>query len=212
LAILEGDYAFDRDPNAPGLAASYKVGAWFHSGSFADQRFDTAGLSLAAPASSGLPASRQHDGGAYFVLDRTVLRRAAPARQTISVFLRLSGAPSDRNAVSLYADAGIGLTGFVTSRPDDLIGLAAAVARIGSRARALDEDVRALGGPGAPVRDEEAAIELTYRSQVTPWWSLQPDLQFIRHPGGGAPPPGSTAGRHAIADALVVGVRSIIVF
>jgi len=38
-------------------SGTYKIGAWFHSGRFADQRFDTAGQSLASPLSSRRPRS-----------------------------------------------------------------------------------------------------------------------------------------------------------
>ena len=39
-----------------------------------------------------------------------------------------------------------------------------------------------------PVREFEAAIELTNSAQTTPWWMAQPGLQYIFHPtGGGAP-------------------------
>jgi porin len=212
LAILEGGYAVNQDPAATGLPASYKLGVWFHSGQFADQRFDTTGLSLASPASSGIPATHQHDGGGYLVLDQALLNETKPESRNISVFFRLSGAPSDRNPVDLYADAGITLTGFVAGRANDTLGFAVAVARISADAQSLDEDARGFTGLDTPVRDEETAFELTYRAQVTPWWSLQPDLQFIRHPGGGIAPPGSPTGTQAIPDAVVIGLRSAIVF
>jgi porin len=212
LAILEGGYAVNQDPAATGLPASYKLGLWFHSGQFADQKFDTTGLSLASPASSGIPAMHQHDGGGYLVLDQALFNETKPESRNISVFLRVSGAPSDRNPVDLYADAGITLTGFVAGRANDTLGFAVAVARIGANARSLDEDVRSFTGLDTPVRDEETAFELTYRAQVTPWWSLQPDLQFIRHPRGGVAPQGSPPGTQAIPDAVVLGLRSAIVF
>jgi porin len=212
LAILEGGYAVNQDPAATGLPASYKLGVWFHSGQFADQRFDTTGLSLASPASSGIPAMHQHDGGGYLALDQALLNETKPERRNISVFLRLSGAPSDRNPVDLYADAGITLTGFVAGRANDTLGFAVAVARISADAQSLDEDARGFTGVATPVRDEETAFELTYRAQMTPWWSLQPDLQFIRHPGGGIAPPGSPTGTQAIPDAVVIGLRSAILF
>ena len=212
LAIVEGDYAVNQGANATGLAATYKLGAWFHSGSFADQRFDTAGVSLASPLSSGIPALHQHDGGLYLVVDQAVLHQTQPDDRSISVFLRLSGAPSDRNEVSLYADAGINLKGFIAARANDVLGIAASVAKIGSRAQALDEDSRGFSGLDTPVRDAEAVIELTYRCQVTPWWTVQPDFQFIRHPGGDVPLPGNPAGTRAIPNAAVVGLRSAVVF
>ena len=46
----------------------------------------------------------------------------------------------------------------------------------------------AFGAP-APfpnVSDYEAAIELSYKLQLTAWWTLQPDFQYVFHPGGSA--------------------------
>ena len=34
-----------------------------------------------------------------------------------------------------------------------------------------------------PIRDYEAAIELTYRWELADNWTIQPDLQYIFHPG-----------------------------
>ena len=52
------------------------------------------------------------------------------------------------------------------------------------------------------VPDYEAVLELTYRAQITPWFALQPDVQWIIHPGGST----------AIDDALVVGLRAAVSF
>ena len=50
-------YADQAEP----LARIYKLGFWYDTESFADQQFDNTGLSLANPASTGIPhaASRQ---------------------------------------------------------------------------------------------------------------------------------------------------------
>ena len=55
---------------------------------------------------------------------------------------------------------------------------------------------------GLIVPDYEAIIELTYRWQIAPWWTIQPDVQLILHPGGSG----------AIGDALVIGLRSVLAF
>ena len=33
------------------------------------------------------------------------------------------------------------------------------------------------------IRQHETVIEVTYLYQITPWWSLQPDLQGVFNPG-----------------------------
>ena len=63
--------------------------------------------------------------------------------------------------------------------------IAVAYARIGNQARDLDRDFRIFGDLSHPVRSDELVLELTYQAQMTPWWTLQADLQFVIHPGGG---------------------------
>ena len=62
----------------------------------------------------------------------------------------------------------------------------------------------ALAGHAVPMPDCESALELSYQMQVAPWWILQPDIQWIFHPGArlyGAP---------TLADAAVLGLRTAI--
>ena len=138
------------------LAGSLKLGAWIHTGSFADQRIDAQGGPLAA--SGGLP--RQHRGNlaAYAVLDQELWRVPGQGGRGLSGFLRISASPSDRNQVGLYADGGFTFKGPLASRPDDLIGLGVAwgdfSADPGSRSRSRcpdgtgNSDPRLRAGPG----------------------------------------------------------------
>jgi porin len=199
----------DRDADPPG---SLKLGGWAHTGSFADQRFDTQGGLLAA----GAAAPRQHRGNAavYAVLDQQLWHVPGQLARSLNGFLRLSAGPDDRNPVDLYADGGFTFNGPFAARPDDVFGLGAAWGRISPRAQAADRDLIALTGRGMPVRDYELALELTYQWKLAANWSIQPDLQLILHPGGHvlspAASPAVTDG--AIPDALVFGVRSFLKF
>jgi porin len=132
--------------------------------------------------------------------------------QGLGVFLRLSGSPGDRNQVAFYADGGLTYKGLLPGRDDDVLGLGLAYARISGSATDRDRDARLLGNPNQPVRDFEAAIELTYRAPLTPWWTVQPDLQYIIHPGGNIANPNAPSNGRSIPDALVGGVRTTIAF
>jgi porin len=83
------------------------------------------------------------------------------------------------------------------------------VARISRDARRLDRDTRAFAATDAPLRDAEALIELTYQAHIAPWLIIEPDLQYVIHPGGHAAEP---AGPRAIPDALVAGLRTVVRF
>jgi len=92
-----------------------------------------------------------------------------------------------------------------------VLGVGAAFGRIGY-GRRLDRDQVMFTGIDRPVRDYEAVLELTYQARISPWWTLQPDLQLIAHPGGHVAPPLPASQARAIPNALVVGIRSSITF
>jgi len=61
-----------------------------------------------------------------------------------------------------------------------------------------------------PIRSGEAVVELSYRFQLTGWWQLQPDFQYIFSPAGGVANP-NTPGRRG-GDAAILGLRTAITF
>lgn len=212
FTIGELAYAVKPDKSDDRLPATYKLGAWYHAGRFDDVRFDNTSRSLADPASNGIAATHRGNYGGYVVLDQMIWRRPDTEDEGLGAFLRLSGSPSNRNVIDFYADGGLTFKGIVPSRADDILGLGIAFARVSSAARNLDSDTNAFTGSDAPRRAFEAALELTYKAQVTPWWSIQPDLQFIIHPAGNAANPASASGTEPIPNAFIIGLRSTIKF
>jgi porin len=204
LASGEGGWLFGR----PG---TLKTGFWYHSGCFDDQRSDAGGRSLADPASSGAARRRCGNAGGYAVLDLALWRVPESKERGLNAFLRFGANPADRNLIGWYLDLGATFKGPFASRANDTAGVAFGIARIGERARALDRDAVLLAGRARPVRDYEAVLELTYQLQIAPWWTLQPDLQLILHPGGNAANPRSPTGA-VIRDAIVVGMRTTMKF
>jgi len=206
IAELEHGYKL----GAAALPGRIKLGAWYHTGLFPDQRFDTLGLSLADPATSGIAASLRSGWGPYAVIDQTLLRLPGPGERSIGAFARVSGSPDDRSLISFYADAGITVKGPFASRPEDRFGIAFGYARISDRARALDRDTQVFGTPGYPLRDYEAVLEVSYKAQIAPGWTVQPDFQYIIRPGGNVPNPNDPTMTIPIRNAVVVGIRSTI--
>ena len=78
-----------------------------------------------------------------------------------------------------------------------------------SCAAVLDRDTLAIAPP-FPTRDEAVVFEMTYAAQIAPWWIVQPDLQYIVHPGGNVPNPNDPT--VAIGNAFIAGIRSTIKF
>lgn len=210
FAIGEAALASGEKGWIAGLPTTLKAGFWYHSGAFDDQRFDTAGISLADPASTGTPRRRRGNYGGYAVIDQALWRVPGSKERGLDAFLRAGANPADRNLIGWYVDAGLVAKGILDARRDDALGLAFGFARIGTAARGLDRDAVALGNMSA-ARDFEAVLELTYVAQITPWWSVQPDFQYIFHPGANAANPRDPNGA-VIRDAVVLGVRTTVKF
>jgi porin len=232
FSIYEAGWRRNQGREAKGLPGTYKLGGWYHTDTFSDPRSDMRGRSLADPASDGVPRGHAGNYGAYLVIDQALYHPAKPeaapdpkdrhkaaaagasepaeAAAPASVvgekglygFLRVSAAPGDRNAVSFYADGGLSYKGLFPTRDDDMLGVGASYTRFGDSARGASRDANFFSGVGGPTLDEEMIIEVSYQAVLAPWWSVQPDLQVILHPGGSA----------LYDDALVLGLRSILSF
>jgi porin len=215
LVIGEVQYAINQPPSNPndpkpsGLPGTYKLGFWYNSNDFADQRFDNTGLSLANPASTGIAATHRGNYSIYAVADQMVWRPSADSPQSLGVFARIMGAPGDRNLVDLGVNAGVTLKAPFKGRDNDTVGLAVGYAHISSRAQGLASD-QALVTPGYPSRSAETILEATYQYQVAPWWQVQADFQYAFRPAGGIPDPQNPSQR--VGDAAIVGVRTTIAF
>ena len=212
LVIGEAAYAFDTEPISSLLLSDVKLGGWYHTADFPDLRRDTLGRSLADPVSNGIAATHRGNFGLYLVLDKMLWRRPDTATQGLAAFLRVGEVPSNRNLISLEVDAGLTYKGLFPGRELDLLGVAASYGRIGNAARRLDQDEIRFTGIGGTIRDYEAVLEVTYQARVAPWWTLQPDFQMIAHPGGHVAPPLAASSAPPIPNALVLGLRSSILF
>lgn len=204
--FTEFSHAVNQDKDSPGLPTTYKLGGWYHTGRFNDLRFDDTGRSLADPLSSGAPRQHQGNGGIYGIIDHMLWRRPGTEDVGIGIFTRQMIAPPDRSAMPYYGEVGLTWKGMLEGRDDDVAGIAVAYGATSDRLSGRDRDANAFGTPTA-VRDHETAVELLYRAQLTPWWTVIPDVQYIIHPGGGVGLPDDAAQR--IPDALVVGLRTV---
>ncbi|MGI4856810.1 MAG: carbohydrate porin [Janthinobacterium lividum] len=192
-----------------GLPGTYKVGFWYDSDTFEDQRYDNTGLSLADPASSGVAATHRGNYSFYAVADQMIWRPNPDEARSIGVFGRVMVAPGDRNEVSMSANAGIVMKAPFPTRDNDSIGLGLAYIKIGNYAHDLDLDYRSVLGSPYGVRTSETAVELTYQYQATPWWVIQGDLQYTFNAGAGQ---NSSDATQALKNTLVLGVRTTITF
>ena len=210
--IGEVQYTINGEDKSPGLPGTYKLGAWYNSENFLDQRRNASGRSLADPTgfTPVIGANRRGDWSFYGIADQLVWREPGTKDQGIGVFARAMGAPGDRNLVNFYVDAGATWKGAIPGRNADTLGLGFALARISDAAAKLDSDIVFYTGQPYPIRRFEALLELSYQAQIAPWWQVQPDAQYLFNPNGGVPDllkPGKRVG-----DAVIFGVRTNVTF
>jgi len=104
--------------------------------------------------------------------------------------------PQGSSPVALSTEGGLVYTGLIPSRDDDKLGIAFCYAQLGSGY------INAGNADGFPGTGFEAVTELSYLMQVTPALSIQPDVQYILHPGSS----------QLYGNALVVGLRAVLEF
>lgn len=211
LFLGEVQFLWNGKKGDPGLDGKFKLGGWLHTGSFADERFDAAGLSLADPLATD-PASHRGDLGAYAVIEQKLYRVGDDDDRGIGVFGRASYSPPDRNLIDLYGDAGLELVGLSDQRSKDKFGLAVAYAHVSKRVQQLDADFRDIYGPSWPIRTSEALLTTVYQYEVRPGWTLQPNYQYILHPGGGGTDPFGAYPGKRLRNASVFGLRTVLKF
>ena len=218
LAIAEIQYALNQPTLGQmdygkgagrGLPGTYRLGAWFDSAAFPDQRFDGNGLSLANPASSGTPRMHRNNWSVYGVFDQMIWRSAPDDPRSLSIFARLMGAPDDRNQVDFSVNAGITLKAPLPGRQNDTVGIGYGLAKLSDHLSELDADAAAYDGTGS-TRSTESFIEVTYQAQIAPWLAVQPDFQYFFTPSGGVPNPNEPG--HRIGNEAVLGLRTNITF
>jgi porin len=143
------------------------LGGWYYTARFPD---------LADTLSNGAAVQRRGSGGAYAIADQPLWRASHGAPGLVMAFLQLGVADPRVNQIAGYVGGGFTMTAPFPKRAQDQLGLAVAAARNGSHF------ANAQGANGISVAGE-TAIELTYLAQFA-WIAIQPDLQYVIHPGG----------------------------
>ena len=122
--------------------------------------------------------------GAYATFQQR-LWGSAEGRRAIDAFAQYGFADENVSPFGHHYGLGLLATAPLPARPADVAGVM--VSRVDL------SDVPAAGFP-----DDETAWEVFWFFEVTPWLRLQPDVQYIQHPSGGA---------DGIDDALVATLR-----
>jgi len=217
LAIAELQFAYPSlgsmvsPDHADPLSCLYKIGFWYDSEDFDDQRYDTSGLSLADPNTTGTPQSHRGNYSGYVVGDQMIWHAAEDSDRNINLFLRAMYTPkADRNLIAFSVNGGLTFHEPIRHRDDDTFGLGFGYTRVSTQASGLDQDTATVSGTSYPVRSGETFVEATYQYEVFPWWQLQPDVQYVIKPGAGIPNPDGSG--DTVKNELVLGIRTNVIF
>lgn len=152
---------------------------------------------------SGLDANTDGNGATwgssffYGIIDQWLWREngtPADSPQGIAWFNRtgFSGTP-ESSPIGMLFNTGFTWTGPLPTRDEDAAGIAFVWNRLSP-----GETSQIEGGNAG----DEFAIEVTYQAQITPWFALQPDIQYFIQPGASSATP----------NALVLGLNATIDF
>jgi porin len=165
------------EANYRSASARLGVGYWQYTSDF--QRLDS--------SAAGESAASGDNAGAYVIVETPVVVNESAH---VDVFLRAGAANARINPVNRYVGMGAVYT-IVSKAREHRIGVSTAIAQFGEPFR------RRAASAGHITDARECIVEITYRVNVSEWLSIQPDIQYVRHPGADA----------QLGSAWVVGLR-----
>ena len=176
LVIGEAGYTPDN--------AKIAVGGWYYTEKFDHQiLLDDNGDPL-----------KKRSQGAYIIGEKQLYEESKD--QGLIAFARFGVANGSVNQLNYAWSGGLVYTGLFDGRDEGKLGLGITGAHNGKEFREV-----ALNA-ATPVDAAETTFELTYSDKITPWLSVQPDIQYIINPGTDK----------SLDNALVIGTRFTINF
>lgn len=193
FSIHELNFRINQGAESNSLPGTFKIAGWF----------DTA-------PDPNANSAQPWNYGFYFVADQMLYRvpraESAPAvngktRQAaagpvtnkgLGIFTHIGFAPPDSSFINFYIDGGLNYQGLIPTRDNDVLGVAFAYGHLSPGNQ---------GNEDKSIPGYEIVVEATYQIELTPWLSVQPDLQYVIHPSG-----------TDIPNALVLGARTTMSF
>ncbi len=131
------------------------LGVWHHTGTF--DKF-TGGTTDGAT-------------GFYLTFDQTLIREnpdQADDAQGLGMFIICDHAQESIIDIDNHIAAGLAYTGLLPNRDNDVVGAGVTCAHLSDHA--------------GFEHDAETTVEAFYKLQITPWFAVQPDLQYVIDP------------------------------
>ncbi len=183
------------------LSGSYKAGVSHHTDTFS-KIFEVQLAGLGSSLARTQPRGARGNTVLYFVVDQEVWREPGSTDDGLGIFARAAFAKSDRSFLSNAWEAGLIYRGLFQKDGADHLGLGFAFLIVSDHVTDATRAANRRDSTRFTTPDYETVVELTYQFRVTPWATVQPDAQWIIHPGGS----------RDIDNALVIGLRTVITF
>jgi len=184
-----------------GLAGSYEAGFLYHTDDFADI-YDVTLSDLGSSLTPAMSRNRGANYALYVNIEQEMWREPGREVQGLGVFGHAVWMPPNRNFLKFSLEGGLHYRGSIPGRDNDALGLGLAYIRISDRVAAGVRNTNQRARTSHSPPDFEATIELVYRYQAAPWFSIQPHAQYVIQPGG----------TNDVANALILGLRTNIAF
>jgi len=169
IFIAELGYMPNLDFSSKSLPGSYKFGAFYDT-----RKFDEL---------SNVSEKQKGNYSLYWILEQMIYRETTEDDQGLTPWATLTISPDENiSTFPFFVSGGVVYSGLVPGRNNDNAALGFAYGNISDE---LEN------------KDYELMLELTYILQWTPWLQIQPDIQWIVHPGGSSD----------IPNAVVVGAQ-----
>lgn len=160
------------------LTGNYMFGGWVHSGDIEEI------------TNQPFPRQYSNNYGIYAGIDQMLYKESKDDEDAQGLYLlgQYSYTPKNHSEISHYIGGGLVYNGLIPHRDNDSTGIGVAIADISDRYHTIDG------------RTYETVMEIYHKFQLTPWLTVQPDLQFIFNPNGQE------------KNAIAIGIRSVIRF
>lgn len=162
----------------------------FNKAAFGIWRYSARANDLVDVDALGNPL-RRPDQGFYFLAERTLRTESNDSAQGLSGFVRFGTVNQDVYQADWSGSLGLIYQGLFDGRDDDTAGITVTTSHASGKYRQLNAS-----------DSSETVIEITYRAQLQPWFSVQPVVQHIFNPNMDT----------TLRDAWIAGVRFEAIF
>lgn len=170
------------------IAGTYKskisVGFWMYSKNYLAERYGEPSLEAA-----GIKDRSSYDKGIYVLSDIGYKPEFLKSYQSLHFFFRMGITDNEVSRFKTYIGGGITYKGVFEDDPNGVLGISIASV----------QDSKVYQRLRSPVDTYEAAVEVTYLTNVIPWLNVQPNVHYIINPG---------SGQVKLDNAWVIGLRT----